>query len=75
MAQDSCLDVADVSGPRREVRAGQLFQPRDKLFEHIDDCMFCGGLLFFDDLTGVRAQGRVGDHPTVRRQNVGILRS
>ena len=47
----------------------------DKLLEHVENGVLGRGVLVLDELASVGAQGRVGDHPAVRRQDVGVLRS
>ena len=73
--EDPLLDVADVGGAGGQVRIGQAFEPGGMAVEHLADGMLGGQMLALDPQPGIAAQGRVGDHPRMRREDVGILRT
>ena len=75
LAEDPGLDVADVGGARRQVRIGQPFQATRVHLEHLDDGVLGGDPLALDPGMGIGAQRRVGDHPGMSREDIGILGS
>ena len=57
------------------MRARQLLQPDHELVEHVENGVLGGGELLLDLAAGVAAQGRIGDHPAVGGEDVGVLRA
>ena len=73
LARDPPLDVADVGGPRGEIGVGQPAQPDGVFFKHLGHRVLGVDVVAFDPELGVTPQHRVGDHPGVHAEDLGIL--
>ena len=73
LVEDPLLDVADVGGAGGQVRVGQALEPGGVAVEDLADGVLGGDPVALDPGPGVAAQGRVGDHPGVGGEDVGVL--